>query len=62
VDGWAEVSLNMQHPFNPESWFPSTIKILNKKEAKIRIYNILGQKLEELDLGKGISSGIIFMS
>jgi photosystem II stability/assembly factor-like uncharacterized protein len=56
----SQIFRNHPNPFNPESWFPYTIKILNKKDAKIRIYNILGQKLEELDLRKGIASGIYF--
>jgi hypothetical protein len=55
VEKWREMpvevklGLNYPNPFNPESWLPFGISVEGK--VVVRIYNVLGQLVREMDLG-----------
>jgi hypothetical protein len=47
-----EVYLNYPNPFNPETYIPFALPEGGSSELVVRIYNILGQLVREMRLGK----------
>jgi hypothetical protein len=42
---------NSPNPFNPETWIEYGIGRGKRERVKVRIYNVLGQLVREMDLG-----------
>jgi sugar lactone lactonase YvrE len=49
MPGEVKLGLSYPNPFNPESWLPFGMSVEGK--VVVRIYNVLGQLVREMDLG-----------